>query len=211
MKTLAKSSARGALTLLAFSLVFTALMAGTYMFTRDRVTANEKAARIALLAQVLPAGSFDNDLAASAAPYPAADGGKLGNGADAHFYRAQKSGKTVAVVLETLAPDGYAGPIKLLVGIDPAGMVLGVRVIAHKETPGLGDYIDAAKSAWINVFAGKSLQNPPDGRWKVRKDGGDFDYIAGATISPRAVVKAVHQALAVVAANRAAYFGGAAS
>jgi electron transport complex protein RnfG len=101
----------------------------------------------------------------------------------------------VAVVLEATAPDGYSGQIKLLIGITAAGKLSGVRVVSHKETPGLGDYIELAKSKWILLFDGKSLTAPNDGGWKVKKDGGQFDYMAGATITPRAVIKAVHHAL----------------
>ena len=109
------------------------------------------------------------------------------------------------MVLEAVAPDGYSGDIALLIGIDADGNVTGVRVTAHRETPGLGDYIDRAKSAWIDQFAGKSLTNPEPKHWKVTKDGGVFDARAGATITPRAVVKAVRSALDYFARHRAAF------
>ena len=106
------------------------------------------------------------------------------------------------MVLESVAPDGYSGKISLILAVKSNGELAGVRVIAHKETPGLGDYIDVAKSPWIKGFDGKSLDVYKDADWKVRKDGGKFDYMAGATITPRAVVKAVHKALIYFSENR---------
>jgi Na+-translocating ferredoxin:NAD+ oxidoreductase subunit G len=119
----------------------------------------------------------------------------LGTTAAVPVYRARRNGETIAIVIAPVAPDGYSGSIRLLVGIDREGRVLGVRVTAHKETPGLGDAIDKRKSPWILGFDGKSLQDPPAARWAVRKDGGDFDEFTGATITPRAVVGAVAGAL----------------
>lgn len=210
MKTKLQNGVRGALTLFVFAVIFTALMAGTYALTKDIVLGNEKAAKVALIAQVLPVGSFDNDILNDALPQDAAALKQLNSEAGAQIYRAQKAGKTTAVVVESIAPDGYSGKIKLLVGVAADGRVLGVRVVAHKETPGLGDYIDAAKSEWIKQFDGKSLTAPLAAQWKVKKDGGAFDSTAGATISPRAVVKAVKNTLDYVAAQHAALFGAAA-
>ena len=207
MKTMVQNGVRGALTLLVFAVIFTALMAGTYALTKDIVAGNERKAKVALIAQVLPAGSFDNDILKDAISQDAAALKQLNAEAGSQIFRAQKDGKTNAVVVETIAPDGYSGKIKLLVGVGSDGRVLGVRVVAHKETPGLGDYIDAAKSAWIAQFEGKSLSAPRADEWKVKKDGGQFDYIAGATISPRAVVKAVKNTLDYVAAQQATLFG----
>jgi electron transport complex protein RnfG len=195
MKEMLNNGLRSALIMLAFSLGFTALMAGTYQMTRNIVLKNEEAAKTALIAQVLPVGSFDNDLNRDAHAQPDKDDGS-------QFYLARKAGQITAAVFEATAPDGYAGKIALLVGVDADGKVLGVRVVTHKETPGLGDYIDIAKSAWIKGFDGKSMTAPTPERWRVKKDGGDFDYTAGATISPRAVVKAVKLTLEYAAAHR---------
>jgi electron transport complex protein RnfG len=114
-----------------------------------------------------------------------------------------KDGKIVAVIFEAVAPDGYAGPIRLLVSVRSNGALSGVRVVGHKETPGLGDYIEVRKDRrrdkpWITQFSGRSLLDPVESAWKVKKDGGDFDANAGATVTPRAVVRAVHRALAHV-------------
>jgi len=206
MKVMFTNGVRDAGILAAFTVAFTALMAGAYLLTRDTVLRNEAEARASQIRAVLPAGSFDNDLLADSRALPKADSVKLGASDGAHVYLARKGGQTVAAVLEAVAPDGYAGQIKLLVAVAQDGRALGVRVVTHKETPGLGDYIDAAKSDWIHQFDGKSLSAPPLERWKVKKDGGAFDSTAGATISPRAVVRAVKSTLEYVAANRANLF-----
>jgi electron transport complex protein RnfG len=179
--------------LVAFSVVGAALLSGTFGLTRPAIEKSENEAKAQLLAQTLPGGAFDNDLVRSAKPLPVdarPDGKRAGD-----FYTASKAGRPVAVVIETTAPDGYAGEIKLLVGILADGKLSGVRVVSHRETPGLGDYIEIKKSRWIRQFEGKSLLSPPLDAWKVKKDGGQFDYMAGATITPRAVVKATRKTL----------------
>ncbi len=182
-----------ALTLLVFSVVGAGLLSGSYMLTRPTIERSELMVKLALVAQTLPPGSFDNDLIREARTLPANP--QLGLKRPGLAYVARKQGVANAVVLEAVAPDGYAGEIRLLVGIQADGRIAGVRVTGHKETPGLGDYIDIARSPWINQFNGKSLGQPVESAWKVRKDGGGFDYLAGATITPRAVIKAVKQAL----------------
>lgn len=206
MKAMFSNGVRDAGILAGFTLCFTAMMAGVYGLTRDTVLRNETEARSRLVAQVLPAGSYDNDLLTDSRELPQADSRRLGIDSGAHVYLAKKGGATIAAVLETTAPDGYAGAIKLLVAVGRDGSAQGVRVVTHKETPGLGDYIDVAKSNWIHQFDGKSLSQPSPERWKVRKDGGDFDANAGATISPRAVVRAVKGALEYAAENRQKLF-----
>lgn len=188
-----------ALTLLVFAVIGSALLSGTFSLTRPSIAASEQAEKLARISETLPVGSYDNDLVRDARPLPADP--LLGLRQAGHYYPASKAGMPVAVVLEAAAPDGYAGEIRLLVGILADGRIAGVRVTAHKETPGLGDYIDAAKSRWIHVFDGRSLDDPGEALWKVRKDGGQFDYMAGATITPRAVVKAVHKSLKYFAAH----------
>ncbi len=182
-----------ALTLLVFSVIGAGLLSGAYTLTRPTIELSELAVKRALVAQTLPTGSFDNDLVRDARTLPASR--QLGLKRHGLAYVARKQGIATAVVLEAAAPDGYAGEIRLLIGIQADGRIAGVRVTAHKETPGLGDYIEIARNPWITQFTGKSLDAPVDAAWKVRKDGGAFDYLAGATITPRAVVKAVHSAL----------------
>jgi electron transport complex protein RnfG len=110
-------------------------------------------------------------------------------------YRARLNQQAVAVIFPVIAPNGYSGKIKLLVAINPQGSLLGVRVLSHKETAGLGDAIEKNKSDWIDSFNHRSLINTPERAWQVKRDGGDFDQFTGATITPRAVVKAVHNSL----------------
>ena len=182
-----------ALTLLVFSVVGAGLLAGAYTLTRPTIERSEQAARQALISQTLPPGSFDNDLVADARIIPPQP--ELGLKRPGQIFLARKQGEVTAVVLEAIAPDGYAGEIRLMIGIQADGRISGVRVTGHRETPGLGDYIEIARSPWVNQFVGKSLVQPDDTGWKVRKDGGEFDYLAGATITPRAVIKAVNRAL----------------
>jgi len=193
-----------ALTLLVFSVLGASLLTGAFTLTRPTIERSEQAEKLALVAQTLQAGSFDNNLIQDARPLAATP--ELGLKRVGQAYVARKQGIANAVVLEAAAPDGYAGEIRLLIGIQADGRLSGVRVTGHMETPGLGDYIDIARSPWINQFSGKSLAEPADAAWKVRKDGGAFDYLAGATVTPRAVIKAVNQALHYFEKNKAMLF-----
>jgi electron transport complex protein RnfG len=193
MKASSLNALRTGAVLLVFSVIGTALLASTFKATRPAIEHNEQEAKLALIRQVLPPAMFDNNLLSEARSLPADD--LLGTRKPSSAWIARKQGKPSGLVLEAIAPDGYSGEIALLIGIAASGEVTGVRVTAHKETPGLGDYIEIAKSRWIEQFMGKSLATPPESKWKVRKDGGNFDSVAGATITPRAVVKAVKSAL----------------
>jgi electron transport complex protein RnfG len=189
--------------LFVFALAGTALLAFTHDRTEPTIARGLQAEKLALLSQVLPTTLYDNDLLATQQSVPPND--LLGTRKASSLWLARRGGRFSGVVLEAVAPDGYSGDIFLLIGIDANGSVTGVRVTAHHETPGLGDYIDHAKSAWIDQFVGKSLLKPEPKHWKVAKDGGAFDARAGATISPRAVVKAVKSALDYFARHRAAF------
>ena len=195
-----RHAASSAAILAAFAIVGTALLAATYLVTRPIIAETEKQAKLALIGQILPKALYDNDILRDAAQLPPARD-ELGNGEATPVLRATKDGKPAAVVLETTAPDGYSGKIKMIVAIKADVTVAGVRVLAHNETPGLGDYIEIAKNRWIGVFEGKSLASHSDQDWKVKKDGGRFEHMAGATVTPRAVVKAVHKTLKYFAAN----------
>ena len=195
-----RETASTALNLLVFSVVGAGFLSGVYTLTRAAIEVTEQAEKQALVAQTLPPGSFDNDLVRGARPLPV--DALLGSKRPGLAYVASKGGMATAVVLEAVAPDGYAGEIRLLVGIHADGHIVGARVTAHHETPGLGDYIEIAKNKWITQFDGHSLADTPSGQWKVRKDGGSFDSMAGATVTPRAVVKATHKALEYFAAHR---------
>ncbi len=146
------------------------------------------------LTQVLSV-EYDNDLLKDTLTVPGAEG-------DVTVYRARKAGKVVAVVFQVQAR-GYAGPVVSTLGLDREGKVLGVRVIKHNETPGLGDKIEPAKGDWIHSFEGKWLGAPAADKWAVQKDGGVFDQFAGATITPRAVVKSVKGGLEFFEQNKA--------
>lgn len=200
MKRLTKATVRTAINLLFFTVIGTAILALTFNVTHELIAQSEDAAKLKLINQIVPASLYDNDLLKDAISLPAS--ADLGTDHDTTAYRARLKGKSSIVVLESVAPDGYSGKINLIVAINYNGVISGVRVVAHKETPGLGDYIDIAKNAWITLFAGVSHTSIPDSAWKVKKDGGQFDYMAGATITPRAVIKAVNKALHYFEDNR---------
>jgi len=186
------------------ALLGTGLLAGVNELTHERILEQEKLRVLQQLNEILPASSYDNDLLE--------DRIEIENAPSFHHpepvvvYRARMHGRPVAVLMIVTAPDGYNGDIRLIVGIDASGTVIGVRVVAHRETPGLGDPIETGKSDWILGFTGKSLHNPQAAGWAVKRDGGEFDQFTGATITPRAVVKAVHNALLYFAANRQTLF-----
>ncbi len=191
--------------LLAYAFVGTAILATIYALTHTAIEKNEADAQRKLIAETLIPHSYNNDLIADTITLQHSDA--LGNEEKTSLaWQARANQTPVAIVLPVTAPDGYGGSIRLLVGVDINGQVTGVRVVEHHETPGLGDYIDLAKSQWIHIFDGKSLQNTPDKAWQVKKDGGEFDYVTGATITPRAVIAAVHRALQYVAAHHAQLF-----
>ncbi|MDO9282287.1 MAG: electron transport complex subunit RsxG [Methylotenera sp.] len=211
--TLIKHAIKTAGTMLAFALVGTALLAYVFEVTRTPIENSEAEARIALFKQILPDEAYYNDDDDEAhdnhllkniieiAPNPL-----LGNKTPTKAYRAKRHHKFEAVILEAIAHDGYSGDIKLLIAIRADGSISGVRVLAHKETPGLGDYIDITHSNWINQFNDESLAKTPAQQWQVKKDGGQFDYMAGATITPRAVVKAIFKATQYFEENKQVLF-----
>ncbi len=192
-------SSRTATTLLLFTLAFTLLMALTYKATKPILDANAQAEKLKLINAVLPADAYDNDLLADTITLPPE--AALGTDEATTLYRARKDGKPVALVLEAVAPDGYAGRIGMVLAVRTDGTLAALRVTNYRETPGLGDYIDPKKDKhkdhpWVSQFDGQSADLVAEGQWKVKKDGGRFDYMTGATISPRAVVNASGRALA---------------
>jgi Na+-translocating ferredoxin:NAD+ oxidoreductase subunit G len=178
--------------LIGFAVIGTAILAYTFTTTEAPIAVAEAKVRMALFGQLLPTDLFDNDLLNDTVDLKV---GELGNTEVTKLYRARLNGQPSAVILQATAPDGYSGEIKLLIAIKANGELSGVRVLAHKETPGLGDYIDIQHGDWILNFNGLSLANTNQDGWRVKKDGGRFDYVTGATITPRAVVKAVNKAL----------------
>ncbi len=203
-ETILKHASKTAITLIAFALVFTALLAYVFQITKVPIEKSEAAARLALFRQIVPENMHDNDILKDTLTIAPND--LLGNTQPSIANRARINNAPAAIILEAVAHDGYSGDIKLLIAIKYNGEISGVRVLTHKETPGLGDYIDIAKDDWIKLFDAESLTKTSDKSWQVKKDGGQFDYMAGATITPRAVVKAVHKALKYYEANRDALF-----
>ncbi len=177
----------------AFAIVGTGLVAVTNSSTADRIADAKRQALVETLHSLIPADRHDNDLYTDTLDVTAPE--FLGSKKPVKVYLARKTGLPVAALFTTIAPDGYSGEIKLLVAVNADGSIAGVRTLAHRETPGLGDFIEASKSDWITGFTGKSLFNPVEKNWRVRKDGGAFDHATGATITPRAVVKAVYNTL----------------
>jgi Na+-translocating ferredoxin:NAD+ oxidoreductase subunit G len=176
-----------------FAIVATTMVAFTEQNTRQQIKENERQALLDAINTLIPHEQYDNAILQDTLALPKTE--ELGTEETTQVYRARKQNQPVAVVLTVVAPNGYSGRIKMLVGIYNDGTLAGVRVINHKETPGLGDKIDASRSNWIKQFEGLSLENPSSAKWKVKKDGGAFDQFTGATITPRAVVKAVKASL----------------
>lgn len=203
-ETIFKHTIKTAITLVAFAFVGTAMLAYVFDITRAPIEASEKEARLALFKQILPESTYNNDLLKETVAI--APNEYLGNRLPAVANIAKLNNKTAGVILEAIAHDGYSGDIKLLIAIRADGSVGGVRILAHKETPGLGDYIDIARGNWIKLFDDESVNKTPPVQWQVKKDGGKFDYMVGATITPRAVVKAVFKALQFYNLNKQTLF-----
>jgi len=179
--------------LMLFAAAGAALVGLTFTQTEDDIKYNEKLTLLKKLNNIIPAESYDNDLLLDTIIIK--PDSLLSNKENSLAYRARKNNKNVAVVYSSIAPNGYNGPIHLLVGVNADGTLAGVRVVKHRETPGLGDAVSTTHSNWILDFDDKSLSKPDEKGWRVKRDGGVFDQFTGATITPRAVVKAVHNAL----------------
>ena len=177
-----------------FALLTVGLVSLTWLMTKERIAEQIRLSEQRALFEVLPPSTFDNNLLDSTITLP--EPAMLGPiGQQAQGWLAFKEGQPTAIIVPTVAPDGYNGRIQLLVGIRRDGVLTGVRTIAHKETPGLGDGIETRVSDWILDFTGRSLTKASGDNWAVKKEGGDFDQFTGATITPRAVVNAVHRTL----------------
>src|SRR5574338_646501 len=197
--------ARSATMMVLFALVFTALMAATYGLTRPAIEASAQAEKMKLVNEVLPSSAYDNALlddSVRLGPTP-----ELGLQEGGQIFRARRDGQPAALVFEATAPDGYSGRIDLVVAVRADGRVSGVRVVSHKETPGLGDYIDPRKDKdrthpWISRFEQLGLADTGPNGWKVKMDGRRCNYPVGATICARAVTNAVGRVLAFAATHR---------
>ncbi len=187
---------RNSIILSLFALAMAAILGVTAESTKEKIAAAEKAAATKALLEIIPLERHSNDLLVDVLPVPKSFWASLGlkQGGDIHIARNQ-SNTPVAVIVPAVAPDGYSGDIKLITGINMDGTLAGVRVLTHSETPGLGDKVELKKSEWILSFNDKSLTNPSELFWKVKKDKGEFDQFTGATITPRAVVNQVYRVL----------------
>lgn len=192
---LAQSVGKNSFILAAFAIVTAALLAFTFLGTKDKIAESERRAAQKALIEIISLDRHNNDMLEDTWEIPQALLEELGLKDAANIHIARQDGQAVAVVIPSLAPDGYSGDIKLITGINLDGSIAGVRVLAHKETPGLGDKVDLNKDDWVLSFNGTSLKQPTIEQWKVKKDGGEFDQFTGATITPRAVVNRVKQTL----------------
>lgn len=175
-----------------FALLAVILLGSVQWLTKDNIAENTRLRHLSRLHELVAPDSYDNDLLGSALPQDI----KIDGLADQlTVYKVSLAGSKIARVFEVTSLEGYSGAISLLIGVNNTNQLLGVRVISHKETPGLGDKIETNKADWILQFSGKSLENPALKHWKVKKDGGEFDQFTGATITPRAVVNAVRDTL----------------
>lgn len=194
-----------AATLAGFAVLAAALVALTLDLTRERIETNEALHLLSQLRQVVPPDLIDNNLHEDTLVMQ--DDPLLGQPEPFTVYRGRRDGEPVVVILPVVAPDGYNGPIHLLVGILADGTIAGVHVLRHNETPGLGDGIESRKSDWHQQFRGRALGDPPRKGWDTRRDGGEFDALTGASITPRAVIRAIHNALLYFEHNREQLLG----
>ena len=193
-----------AVLLAGFAITGTGLVAFVYEMTKDRIAQAEREALLRSLHSVVRPEDYDNEMFNDQITVTSEQ--YLGTKEPLPVFRARKQNQPYAVIITAIAPDGYNGDIKLLIGVKHDGSVTGVRVIGHRETPGLGDAIETRRSNWILTFDGRSINDPEQKFWKVKRDGGYFDQFTGATITPRAVVKAVANALQYFQLNKDTLF-----
>jgi electron transport complex protein RnfG len=188
-----RSPLRAALSLTLLAAVAATLVGTAWLLTRAPIAANESRQALERLRAVLPPGLYDNDPLKDTALLPVDGPGRPLR----PVHRARRDGVPVAAVLTTESRDGYGGPIRLLVGVAADGSVLGVRATAHNETPGIGDFVTGRgpDGGWLEIFQGRTARNPELPRWTLRRDGGEFDAVAGATITSRSVVAGVYNAV----------------
>lgn len=198
--TAQNSLLRSGLTLTVIATICTSLVAFTYHFTADRIAANDKALLEQSLQPALSDLFFDSGVSESrlvvSPPH------ELPGDDEALIYRIYAGGKPVAALFVVTARDGFSGPIRILLGVDMQGAVTGIRILKHKETPGLGDKIESRRSDWVHQFAGRSIGDPVVTDWAIRRDGGQFDQLTGASVTPRAVVKAMRDTLLYFESHR---------
>jgi Na+-translocating ferredoxin:NAD+ oxidoreductase subunit G len=203
MKPIFDYSRRLAMVLGFFSVIGLSAVSMVFHLSQAKIKENQQAVFLHHLQTILPASYYDNDIAHDTLKVTDI---RLGAMTETTVYRARYHNKPVAVVIESIAPEGYNGKIALLIAIKTTGELMGVKIIAHQETPGLGDKIDQNHSDWLLHFKGKSLDLPRLLDWAVKRDGGAFDQVTGATVTPRAVVKSVKNTLIYYQAHHAVLF-----
>ncbi|MDJ0938874.1 MAG: electron transport complex subunit RsxG [Woeseiaceae bacterium] len=199
-----RSVLKSGLTLAAIAAVCTAMVAATYQVTEDQIAANEQAWLEQSLEPALSGVFFEGSVTESMLVIPAPH--ELPGPDDAIIYRVYSEGEPVAALFAVTARDGYAGPIRILLGVQYDGTVTGVRILEHRETPGLGDKIVSSRSDWVFQFDGRSLTDPEPASWALKVDGGEFDQLTGASVTPRAIIKAMRDTLIYFEANRDTVF-----
>ena len=203
---LSQSISRNSILLAVFAVCTTLLISGTYLLTKDRIALAQRQAEEKALLQIVSVDRHNNSMLDDTIRVGPETSG-LGLSKEKQIYLARQDDTVVAAIIPTTATDGYSGDIDLIVGVNADGSIAGVRALAHKETPGLGDLIEADKSDWIKQFENKSLQDPPSAAWAIKRDGGEYDQLTGASITPRAVIKAVKQTLVFFEGNPELVFG----
>ncbi|MGB0473682.1 MAG: electron transport complex subunit RsxG [Porticoccaceae bacterium] len=190
-----QSMGKNSLLLAVFAFITAVILASTDRLTEDRIAESERLAAQKALFEIIPVERHNNDLLMDIQPIPEKYWSTLGleSGGDIHI--ARLDGEPVAAIIPSITPEGYSGDIAMIVGVNFDGSIAGVRVVEHRETPGLGDKVDLRKSDWILSFNGKSLSNPKPDAWNVKKEKGDFDQFTGATITPRAVIHQIAKTL----------------
>lgn len=191
--SLQQTMLRAAGLLSLFVVVSVALLMAINWFTQPKIVEAERQALLQTINQVMPAERYNNDLLADYKTVIEPD--FFDTDQPIQIYRARLDNQPAGLVIETIAPNGYSGNIYILIGVLPNGHISGVRVLKHRETPGLGDKIELRKADWILGFNGKNLTEDNAERWAVKRDRGEFDQFTGATITPRAVVGAVRNTL----------------
>ena len=188
------------MTLAMIAAICTALVAATFQMTVDRIAANEKALLEQSLQPALAGVFYDGDVSESRLVIPPPH--ELPGNDPAIIYRVFSANEPVAALFAVTARDGFSGPIRILLGVDVSGTVTGVRILQHRETPGLGDKIESSRSDWVFQFDGRSIGDPVVTAWALKGDGGEFDQLTGASVTPRAVLKAIRETLLYFAAHR---------
>lgn len=191
--------------LAVFAAITSVAIGWTYLTTKDQIDLEVRRAEARQLLEIFPPETHDNEIVDDGFEL-VADTPLLGIREARQGYRVRQNNRVIGVILPTTARDGYSGDIRALVGIRNDGSVAGVRVVAHRETPGLGDKVDLRKSDWIRGFDNRSLSDPDLSGWNVEKYGGVFDQFTGATVTPRAVILATRRALEYARLNAETLF-----